>query len=170
MANNKKYYKNLDLIRVLSCIGVLLYHFGLLKGGYLAVCTFFVLSGYLSTVSALKREHFSFLEYYKNRILKIYVPLLAVTLITIGVISFMPNISWLNLKPETTSVLLGYNNFWQLSANQDYFARHANSPFIHFWYIVIHDIEENRRKDCNRSVNYYINYTFCCINSILCKS
>lgn len=137
MANNKKYYKNLDLIRVLSCIGVLLYHFGLLKGGYLAVCTFFVLSGYLSTVSALKREHFSFLEYYKNRILKIYVPLLAVTLITIGVISFMPNISWLNLKPETTSVLLGYNNFWQLSANQDYFARHANSPFIHFWYIAI---------------------------------
>ena len=136
-SGNKNYYKVLDIIRVLACIEVLLYHFGLLKGGYLAVCTFFVLSGYLSTVSALKRNNFSFIEYFKNRILKIYVPLLAVTLITVGVVSLLPSISWLNLKPETTSVLLGYNNFWQLSANQDYFARHANSPFIHFWYIAI---------------------------------
>ena len=63
--------------------------------------------------------------------------LLIVVFITISVISLLPSIKWLNLKPETTSVLLGYNNFWQLSANLDYFARHVNSPFIHLWYIGI---------------------------------
>lgn len=137
MECSKKYYKNINLIRLIACLGVLLYHFGILKGGYLAVCIFFVLSGYLSCISAFRKEKFSLLKYYSNRLLKIYVPLLAVVFITIFVISLFPNINWLNLKPETTSVLLGYNNFWQLSANLDYFARHVNSPFIHLWYISI---------------------------------
>lgn len=137
MENNKKYYKSLDLIRLLSCVAILLYHMGLLKGGYLAVCTFFALSGYLSCVSAFKKDKFSFKNYYLNRLLKLYVPLLIVVFITIAVVSLLPNVGWFNLKPETTSVLLGYNNFWQLSANLDYFARHVNSPFIHLWYISI---------------------------------
>ena len=55
---NKEYYKNLNIIRIISCIAVLFYHLGILKGGYLAVCTFFVLSGYLSCKSACKKENF----------------------------------------------------------------------------------------------------------------
>ena len=137
MDSNKKYYKNLDLIRVLLCIGILLYHLNILKGGYLAVCAFFVLSGYLSCKSLFRKEKISLKDYYISRLLKIYLPLLLVVFISISVISFIPSINWLNLKPETTSVLLGYNNFWQLSANLDYFARHVNSPFIHLWYIAI---------------------------------
>ena len=137
MKSSKKYYKDIDFIRVLSCISILLYHLNILKGGYLAVCTFFVLSGYLSCICAFKKKKFSLKEYYSNRLLKIYVPLIIVVFITISIISFLPNIKWINLKPETTSVLLGYNNFWQLSANLDYFARHVNSPFMHLWYIGI---------------------------------
>lgn len=135
--SKKKYYKDLDLIRVIACIAILLYHLNILKGGYLAVCIFFVLSGYLTCVSAFKKEKFSLKEYYKNRLLKIYLPLLVVVFITISVISFIPNINFLNLKSETTSVIFGYNNFWQLSANLDYFTRHINSPFMHLWYISI---------------------------------
>ncbi len=133
----KKYYKNLDLIRIFACVAVLLYHMGILKGGYLAVCSFFVLSGYLSCVSAFKKEKFDFKNYYKNKFLHLYLPLLIVVLISICAISFIPSIVWLNLKPETNSVLLGYNNFWQLNANLDYFARHVDSPFMHLWYISI---------------------------------
>ncbi len=133
----KKYYKSLDWIRILACISVLLYHLNVLPMGYLAVCTFFVLSGYLSVVSCMKKENFSILKYYKERFLKLYIPLLIVVLISISGVSFFPIINWLNLKPETTSVLLGYNNFWQLSVNLDYFARHISSPFMHFWYIAI---------------------------------
>lgn len=133
----KKYFKDLNIIRLIACIAVLLYHLNILKGGYLAVCTFFVLTGYLSCISAFRKEKFSLKEYYKNRLLKIYLPLVIVVFISIGIISFLPNIFWFNLKPETTSVLLGYNNFWQLNANLDYFARHVDSPFMHFWYIGI---------------------------------
>mgnify|MGYP004654188937 FL=1 len=137
MENTKKYYKDINLIRLLACISVFLYHLGILKGGYLAVCTFFVLSGYLTCIKALSSDKFSFKEYFKNRILKLYVPLITIVFISIAVLSFFQNIFLLNLKPETTSVLLGYNNFWQISANLDYFARHIDSPFMHLWYISI---------------------------------
>ena len=131
------YYKKLDVIRNISCLAVLFYHVGLLKGGYLAVCIFFVLSGYLACNSMFKKEKVSFLTYYKDRLLHIYVPLLFTVLLSIVAISLLPQINWLNLKPESTSVLTGTNNFWQLSVNFDYFARHTDSPFIHFWYIAI---------------------------------
>ena len=135
--DNKEYFKYIDLIRLISCIAVLLYHFNILKGGYLAVCTFFVLTGYLSCVSNFKKEKFSIWSYYYNRLKKIYLPLVIVVFVTVTITSFIPNILWLNLKQEVTSIILGYNNFWQLSANLDYFARHVNSPFMHFWYIGI---------------------------------
>ena len=134
---NNGYYKGLDLIRVISCILILLYHMNILKGGYLAVCTFFVLSGYLSTISLLKKEKLSLKEYYLNRLKKIYLPLIIVVFITISITSFIPSINWFNLKPETTSVLLNYNNYWQIMANLDYFARHIDSPFMHLWYMSI---------------------------------
>lgn len=132
----KKYYKNIDLIRVISCLIILIYHLNILKGGYLVVCTFFVLSGYLSVLSASKKEKFSIKEYYKNKFINLYLPVLIVSFISIALISIL-NINWLNLKPETTSVLAGYNNYWQLSANLDYFTRHVSSPFMHLWYIAI---------------------------------
>lgn len=132
----KKYYKNINLIRVISCLIILFYHLNILKGGYLVVCTFFVLSGYLSILSASKKEKFSFLEYYKNKFINLYLPVIIISFISIALISIL-NINWLNLKPETTSVLAGYNNYWQLSANLDYFTRHVSSPFMHLWYIAI---------------------------------
>lgn len=135
--NKPVYYKDLNIIRVVACIAVLFYHLGILKGGYLAVCIFFVLSGYLSVISASKKESFSFKEYYLNRLTKLYLPLFLVVFITIGIVSFFKDIYWLSIKSETLSVLLGYNNFWQISANLDYFARHVDSPFMHFWYIGI---------------------------------
>lgn len=55
MKKNRKNYK-IEYLRALSCIGVLLYHLDILKSGYLAVCCFFVLSGYLSIPVAVKTQ------------------------------------------------------------------------------------------------------------------
>ena len=137
MTKQKEYFKRLDYLRILSCIAVLLYHLNILKGGFLAVCTFFALSGYLECITALKKEKFSIKSYYINRIKKIYFPLLIVVFITIILYKINPFTNWINLKPESNSVVFGYNNFWQLNANLDYFTRNVNSPFTHFWYISI---------------------------------
>lgn len=137
MKEVKEYYRKLDIIRIIACIMVLLYHLNIVKGGYLAVCTFFALSGYLSCLSALKNKNFSIKSYYISRFQRIYVPLVIVVLGTVVIIKQNVNINLLNMKQETASVFFGYNNFWQLSANLDYFARHGNSPFMHLWYISI---------------------------------
>ena len=137
MKDVKKYYYRIGIIRLISCIMVFLYHLKIISGGYLAVCTFFTLSGYLSCISSLKNKNFSIMNYYKNILLKIYLPLITIVSLTLIVFKQFSNIIWLNLKPETLSVILGYNNFWQLGAKLDYFANHINSPFMHLWYIAI---------------------------------
>ena len=63
LKSEKEYYRRLDIIRIISCVMVLLYHLNLLKGGFLAVCTFFTLSGYLSCMSAMKQKSFSVKKY-----------------------------------------------------------------------------------------------------------
>ncbi len=131
------YYQRLDFIRLFACLAIIFYHLNILKGGYLAVCIFLVLSGYLAVISAFNAAHFSLKEYYKNRFLKIYLPLLVVVFLSVAFITLIPQPTWLNLKPEVTSIIFGYNNFWQLSVNLDYFARHVSSPFMHLWYIAI---------------------------------
>ena len=133
----KSYYYDIDIIRIISCIFVFLYHIGLVEGGFLAVCTFFVLTSFLSCISAFKHEKFNLLKYYITRIYRVYIPMVVVIFISIGVIALFKEYNWLNLKPEAFSILGGYNNFWQLNTNLDYFARHIASPFMHCWYLGI---------------------------------
>lgn len=137
MKKSKRYYKYLDIIRVFFCLLVFLYHINILKGGFLAVCSFFVLSSYLSCLSLFKKEKISLKEYYFERFKKIYLPLIIVVLITVPIVLLLSDAGWISLRPEVNSILLGYNNFWQLNANLDYFARHIDSPFMHLWYMAI---------------------------------
>lgn len=127
----------MDIIRNVSCFAVLFYHLDILKGGCLAVCSFFTLSGYLSCITNFNKRKFSFFKYYKNRFIKIYIPIVITVFATIFTMSFFKNIKAVNLKSEVASILLGYNNFWQLSVKHDYFSTHINSPFMHFWYMAI---------------------------------
>ena len=82
----KGYRKKLDYLRLFSCVAVFLYHLGILKGGYLAVCSFFVLSGYLA-VRSFQKKDISLKKYYLGRLKNIYLPLLIVTLTSVGIVS-----------------------------------------------------------------------------------
>ena len=131
---NKVFNQNISLLRFIFCSAVLLYHLNILKGGYLAVCSFFTLAGYFSTLSLNK--NISLVSYYIKRFKKIYLPLIIVVVSTITTLGLL-NINIFNFKSEITSILLGYNNYFQINANIDYFAKSINSPFIHLWYIAI---------------------------------
>lgn len=133
----RRYNRYLDLMRAVFCAAVLMYHLGVLPGGYLAVCGFFVLSGYLNSRQFLAKRNTDLKQYYLKRAKRIWIPLAATVLITVGIASCLKGLIWITMKRETLSVLLGYNNFWQIVTNQDYFASHSSSPFTHFWYIAI---------------------------------
>ncbi len=131
----------LDGLRTLALLGVLLYHTfpAVVEGGYFGVILFFVISGYLAARSACaKLKNFKVLEYYKKRIIRIYPELLIVLFSVIGVMTMAAPNRLANTQQEVQSILLGYNNWWQIGASADYFTNLTNnSPFTHLWYIAI---------------------------------
>ena len=169
--NNKinHYNRYPDLLRAVFCISVLLYHLGLSEGGYLAVCGFFVLSGYLTCSSFVNKEQLNLKKYYIGRIRRIWIPLFLTVFITVTAVSFFDSVVWITMKQEVLSVLLGYNNFWQMAANQDYFAAHADSPFMHFWYIailmqftlffpLIFSVTSRKSRECTAYTIYFLTF------------
>jgi peptidoglycan/LPS O-acetylase OafA/YrhL len=84
----------LDGLRAVAVLAVIVYHFGLLPGGYLGVDLFFVLSGFLIT-SLLIREwdsrggRISFRDFYARRILRLFPALSCVIAVTIVLVVFM---------------------------------------------------------------------------------
>lgn len=142
-ANPDVHIEGLDGLRTLAIVGVTLFHLfpQVFQGGYLGVSLFFVLTGYLLAYTSernCQKEPFPILSYYRKRIKRIYPSLLIVMLVTVGCYSFLaPNVITA-IRPEMFSVLLGYNNWWQIAQNADYFTRLLNqSPFTHLWFLGI---------------------------------
>lgn len=133
----------LDSLRALAIIGVTLFHMfpDTIRGGYLGVLLFFVLSGYLLAKTCEKRKQqgtWRVLPYYLKRIQRIYPGLLIVLFVTIGVYFFLERSAIAGIRPELGSILFGYNNWWQISQNADYFTRITNaSPFTPMWFLAI---------------------------------
>lgn len=133
----------LDGLRTLAITGVTLFHLmpQTFVGGYLGVSLFFVLTGYLSAYTCERNfthYRFSLAEYYWKRIKRLYPLLLLVILVTIGTYSFFAPKVISAIRTEIVSILLGYNNWWQIAQNADYFTRLTNqSPFTHLWFLAI---------------------------------
>lgn len=112
-----------------------------LTGGWLGVCLFFVLSGFLLALSSERKAAdgtYTVRAFYKSRIVRIYPSLLLVLILTIGFCVFFAPAVIKAIRPEFFSIVLGYNNFWQIVQNMDYFTRVLNaSPFSHMWFLSI---------------------------------
>ena len=68
------YRHDIDAIKGISIIAVVLFHMGLLKSGYLGVDVFFVINGFLVIPSVVKKidlASFSFLGFIKKRIVRL---------------------------------------------------------------------------------------------------
>lgn len=139
---NRRIY-GLDGLKTLALLGVLIYHTfpSFLPGGFLGVILFLVISGYLSgygNIEKMENGTFAYGKYYLKRIVRLYPSLIIVLLASVGVLTVLDPIRLANTQAEVKSVLLGYNNFWQIEMNADYFAQLSkNSPFTHLWYIAI---------------------------------
>lgn len=135
--------KGLDGLRGLAVIGVVLYHIypNTIKGGFLGVALFFVLSGYLIAVTSEKdwsHHKFTFLNFYKKRIKRILPPLLIVLLTSVFLLMIISPNGIGGIRKELYSILFGYNNWWQIMNNESYFTKVCNNtPFTHLWSLSI---------------------------------
>ncbi|MDR1018446.1 MAG: acetyltransferase [Lachnospiraceae bacterium] len=139
-----KYIKGIDGLRTLAVLGVIFYHLTpeIMKGGYLGVPIFFVVTGYLTTAS-LKREveiynGIDVLGFYVKKLKRLY-PVLITLLITCGAyITLFDRVFLNNLKGVFLSSLTFSNNWWQIANGGSYFAKFGpESPFSHIWYLAI---------------------------------
>lgn len=139
-ASHVRYRPEVDGLRALAIVPVVLFHAGLgFPGGYVGVDVFFVISGYLITQLILKRGEFSLTEFWERRVRRI-APALTVT-VTVSLVA-----AWLVLFPEdlqrfgrslvAQSLLLSNVFFWRDSG---YFDEGVVRPLLHTWSLAVEE-------------------------------
>lgn len=139
-----KYRPDVDGLRAVAVMLVLLYHAGLgFPGGYIGVDVFFVISGFLITGLILKEQNagtFSLANFWVRRIRRI-IPAATVMVVAVLVVGFfllLPN-DYSDLGKSTIAQQLMFSNvyFWQ---NTGYFDGPADlKPLLHTWSLAVEE-------------------------------
>lgn len=140
-----KYRPDIDGLRAVAVLSVVVYHAfpSLLKGGFVGVDIFFVISGFLiSTIifSSLERDSFSFYDFYSRRIRRIFPALLVVL---ISCYAF----GWFALLADEYKQLgkhiaagAGFVSNLVLWSESGYFDAAAETkPLLHLWSLGIEE-------------------------------
>lgn len=126
-------------------LGVLAHHLGHLRGGYLGVDAFFVLSGFLITsilVDEWTADGRIDLARFWMRRTKRLLPALLVVLATVVVVErwFVDGTSRVTLRNESLATLGYVFNWYSIAADVDYWATFATpSPLRHMWSLAIEE-------------------------------
>ncbi|GIW90289.1 MAG: O-antigen acetylase [Pirellulaceae bacterium] len=138
------YRPEIDGLRGISILGVLLYHARLgAPGGYVGVDVFFVISGYLITRLILSEQHagrFSLVSFWERRVRRIGPALLALLLVALGIstLLLLPMDLRQTARAAAFQALLSGNfYFWRQTG---YFAAPAElQPLIHTWSLAVEE-------------------------------
>jgi len=137
--------RDIDGLRALAVIPVVLFHFGLggVSGGFVGVDVFFVISGYLITAvicRELAAGRFSFVDFWARRVRRI-IPALTVVMLAVLVVG------WLLLTPHDYSQLgraIRYQAMFIsniLFMRQDSYFNPASDfkPLLHTWSLSVEE-------------------------------
>ncbi len=140
-----KYRPDVDGLRAVAVLAVLLFHAfpSQLRGGFVGVDLFFVISGYLiSTIifESVEDGRFSYIEFYIRRIRRIFPALLAVmtTCLVAGWFLLMPaEYQQLGKHTFAGSVFLSNIMLWREAGYFDNSA--ATKPLLHLWSLGVEE-------------------------------
>ena len=134
----KRYRPEIEGIRTIATLLIAVYHiwFGRVSGG---VDVFFILSGFLITMSLLSRmERMGTIklgEYFLGLSRRLFTQALLVIIVVGGFsLLFLPQIQWGEIINHMTASIFYYEN-WRLAFDAvDYLAQdNSASPFQHYW-------------------------------------
>ena len=131
-----------DGLRAIAIAAVVIYHANQawLPGGFFGVTIFFVLSGYLTTLSVARRlssnEGFSYPRYLAERIGRLLPSMLLVVGSTLVLsLAFAPALL-AKARADVLPSLLFFDNIHYVVNKVSYFtAAGLPSPLTHFWYL-----------------------------------
>ncbi|CAA9236612.1 MAG: Acyltransferase [uncultured Acidimicrobiales bacterium] len=136
----------LDGLRAVAVVAVLLWHaeVGVVRGGFLGVESFFVISGYLITALLWTERRAtgrtSLLGFWTRRARRL---LPAVYLLLLVVMAALV-VGWRDLvaraRGDAAAAAVYVSNWYQLLSNQSYFAESGRpSPFKHLWSLAVEE-------------------------------
>ena len=139
------YRRDIDGLRAIAVLAVVLFHAGFasVRGGYVGVDVFFVISGFLITGIMLREfqtDSFSIARFYERRVRRIF-PALVVTIVltlAVGAALLSPE-KFANLGRSTLAVAVFASNmfFWKQSG---YFGPPAGQiPLLHTWSLAVEE-------------------------------
>ena len=139
------YRPDIDGLRALAVIGVILFHADLgLSGGFVGVDVFFVISGFLITsliLKDIKSNQFSLLGFWERRARRIFPALYVVTITTIV-------LSYFFLLPKDFEILGGSviglsffssNIFFWKNTNSYFSGSAEEMPLLHTWSLSLEE-------------------------------
>jgi peptidoglycan/LPS O-acetylase OafA/YrhL len=140
-----KYRSEIDGLRALAVIPVILFHAGfeLFDGGFVGVDIFFVISGYLITtilIEDIENNKLSLANFYERRARRIFPALFFVMFVTILLFTtFLPPTELRDFFQSIFAVSLFSSNFlfWMESGYFD--SEAADKPLLHTWSIAVEE-------------------------------
>ena len=139
------YRDDIDGLRALAVLAVLLFHFEfeIFSGGYVGVDVFFVISGYLITsilIHDIQAQRFSLSHFYEKRLRRLFPALFATVLVSwgVGYWLFMPD-EFKEFGQSMVSTVAYLSNvfFWMKS---DYFGGPSElKPLLHTWSLSVEE-------------------------------
>src|SRR5882724_53425 len=144
LINNFRYRPEIDGLRAVAVLSVVLYHAGFgCSGGYIGVDVFFVVSGFLITSliwSDLEKGRFTFANFWERRARRIVPALVVVTLVTlvIGAVLLLPaDLKNLGRASASQAVFTANIHYW---LDSGYFAgESAEKPLLHTWSLAVEE-------------------------------
>lgn len=139
------YRPEIDGLRAIAVISVLIYHYfpNVLRGGFVGVDIFFVISGFLITsiiLSEYRNDKFSFKGFYTRRIKRILPPIWPVIIFsTLVAAAILPDDSYTSYAwSSVTSILFTANHYFAYTFN--YFgALQSFGLLLHFWSLSVEE-------------------------------
>ena len=139
------YRPDIDGLRAVAVVPVVLYHFGVsgFGGGFVGVDVFFVISGFLITsliFGELREGEFSILKFYERRVRRIFPALFTVIAATfaVAIAVFFPRDLLRLAESAAATAFFGSNfDFWQQAG---YFDVGADlKPLLHTWSLAVEE-------------------------------
>ena len=141
-----RYRSEVDGLRALAVVPVMLFHAGVpyIVGGFVGVDVFFVISGFLITLSLLADENFPAIDrlaqFYQRRIKRI-IPALAlvVTATLVGGVALLLPDELIQLSKSAVATSIFASNFWFWSQSGYFTAPAQSMPLLHTWSLAVEE-------------------------------
>ncbi len=137
----RRYRHDLDLLKGLAIVAIVLYHAGWCKSGYLGVDLFLVLNGYLVVPKVMKEieegrfHYFAFLEKKIFRLLPLVLLVSGLSL-AVGYWGMLPY-DFRFLSEEAVAASVFMNNVLQAVTTQNYWAAIYQKVLMHTWFLGV---------------------------------